>query len=234
MKTSKKLNLILVGICMALAAVLLWGIKPAFADDNNVTTVNSTDDSEYDEYKLAAPGPGENLTVIVKEPEKQVDPPAPAPITNVTNVVKVVSRLHLRGGFTAGMMAMTEEKETFNAGLIGEIGTSALRVQGTFRVGDYKDGVSLNGGLAAMVVDKHFRSGLGVDLLYESDLLNLSGEVAKERLVGLSLHLGYIVHSHLVVDGFLGAGVVTTQIPNGRQTQPAVYGGLSLSYLWGR
>lgn len=232
----KKIDKAYIVIGLLIAAVLLWGPKPAFAqseknDDGTVVNKVGSDD-KYDYYKMSGPGPDQNLTVIVQPLEKQTDevvaPPASTPpVVNVKNVT-VVSRLHLRGGFTVGTFL-----DEFNAGLTGEIGTSALRVQGTFRVGNYKDGVALNGGLAAMVVDKHFQSGLGVDLLYGSDLSRRAGETAKERLVGLSLHLG-LIYGHVVVDGFVGLGSVTTQIPNGRQTQPGVYGGLSLSYLWGK
>ena len=215
----------------------------AFAQKKSDRTVHIplVKPGENSKIVLPVPGPGENITVIVDVP---VLKPRKAAVQRKviylpTRIVEVQqgSGLHLRGGLTTEVGAPGRQRASFTGGLIGEIGyaDSPWSLQGTFRAGNCKDGnVAINSGLAAMrSVHKYLRVGLGADLLYCSDVSSHPKEKADERIVGGSLRLE-IELSHIVMGGSIGVGAATVPVPGDRETQPALYGGLNVSYLWGR
>lgn len=236
MKTNKSVrNLVL----FAVGVVLILLARTATADDTVHIPV-STDPADQ-QYVLPAPGPGENLTVVVEVPvddtHKVVE--TPTYVTNLgdTTVVHKGTSVRLRGGLTTGMMIMGGLiNPSVTAGLIGEIGhkKSAWSLQGAFRAGMCEDGVALDSSLAAMGrMSKNLRAGLGADLLYCSDVSSHPKEMAKTRLVGGSFRLEVNV-GPFAFTGSIGAGAFTMPIPEDRITQATVYGGATLSYMWGK
>ena len=199
-------------------------------------TVHVKPSKEGGTYNFPAPAPGENLTVIVD----QQPSPALTPVTKnyVTNVTQ--QGFSLRGGLTAGVALPGRAKSSFTGGLIGEIGhaDSLWRLQGTFRAGNCKNGdskgVALNSGLAAMgTITENFRAGIGTDLLYCSDVSDHPKEKASKRIVGGSLRLEF-VDGRFSVAGSIGMGAATIPTPGDRETKAVLFGGVNVSYLWGK
>ncbi|MEK7131837.1 MAG: hypothetical protein AAB797_03885 [Patescibacteria group bacterium] len=207
--------------------------------ENNQHVVHFSAEKDKDtEMVLSAPGPGENLTVIVDVPVRTRKAAAPARtyITKqyVTNV-QSGSNLHLRGGVSIGLGFPARHDSSFTGGLIGQIGyaDSPWVLETTFRAGNCKKGVALNTGLAAMRnVAKNFRMGVGADLLYCSDVSDHPAEKADERVVGGSFRL-QSEQGHFIVAASIGVGAATYPVPGDRKTAAVFYEGLSVSYLWG-
>ena len=177
---------------------------------------------------IKVPGAGKDVIVEV-----------PYTVQRIHEVSPAEGNLRLRGGLSAGIGHADGMRMSYTGGLIGEIGFagSPWRLQGTFRAGNCntgEKGMALNSGLAVMhATSKHLRMGLGADLLYCSNIYDAPKEKASERVVGGSLRLE-LVDGRFSVAATAGGGAATAPIPGGRETKPALYGGLTLSYLWGK
>ncbi len=172
-----------------------------------------------------APPPGEDFTVVVDLP----------PSGASKSVAGRRGGFFLRGGIGTGIMFPGSDKLSLSGGLIGEVGhaKSLWALDATFRVGNCEGGLAINSGLAVMrTVAGNFRVGVGGDLLYCSNVSDHTKEVAIERVVGGSFHLGY-AQNHLVLGASVGVGARTIPIPGDRETAGVLYGGFSISYLWG-
>lgn len=218
----KKITLFAVTLMLTMVSLLTNEVKSAMADDD-----------EYDEYTLQAPDPGENLTVVVDVEEAEPDKKISYTPTNIYYPAKE-SRYHVRGGVGTGIMFPGRGTPSFTGGLSGELYTSSVAVEGTFQVGNCQSGIALNSGLAVLgIVNKHLRAGVGADLLYCSNVSSDPKEKAKERVVGGSFRVE-LVYGHVVVGGLVGMGAITYQVPESRETDPSLYGGVNIAYRWGK
>lgn len=201
-----------------------------------MTSVALADDTKSDgttkvpeDVVITVPGSGPDVVVNVPYPVPQIHEFTPAP-----------GNLRLRGGFSAAAGFPARSYPSLTDGLIGEIGhaDSQWRLQATFRAGSCKEGwgdLALDSGLAVMrSVNKHFRAGLGADLMYCANVSSHPQEKSGERILGGSFLLNVEITNHLVVGGSIGMGAATIPTPGDRDTQLVLYGGVNMSHLWGK
>ena len=188
-----------------------------------------------EDVTIKVPGAGEDQVVEVPYVIQRIHEVAPS-----TTYVRKGSNLHLRGGLSTGFGFSGRTDPSYTGGLTGQIGyaDSTWRLEATFRAGSCKKGwgdVALDSGLALMGnISKNFRAGIGADLLYCSDVSDdLPKEKADERVVGGSFRLA-LEQGHISVAGSIGVGAATIPIPGDRETKAVLFGGLSVSVLWGK
>ncbi len=243
------MNKKMIVFCSALAFMIgvlsLYGIKDVGAQEadakNRAVRIPVSADDKDQAFEVPTAAPGEIMTVYIdlpaddEEADKVIE--SPIDITDLPATPARGSKFHLRGGLSTGGVGGTDHsKPSFSGGLIGEISTNSLSLQGTFRAGNCLSGrgLGLNSGLALLGrVQKKVRAGLGADLLYCSDVFNTPKEKASERIVGGSFLLDVEIANHFVVGGSIGIGVATVPVLGGLSHTPVLYGGISIAYLWG-
>lgn len=210
-----------------IAFVVLMTTSIARADE----TVTLAPSQQETTRVLQAPGPGENLIITVEIPEEA---PAPAP---VPKVVYRGSRLVLRGGPSIGGSYVSGGESSYTGGVVGQLGRkkSSWQLQADFRLGSCADDrLAIEGGLAVMhMAVRHFRFGLGMDLLYCSDTQARPMEQAVERVVSASVKMAY-EFGPLALEASIGVGQKTEPTPGSRHTEDVGIVGLSVSYLFGK
>ena len=235
-------------VILSVVFILLVLVNTVFAQEAQRPTVDHTvhisaEEGKDTEMMVAAPGPGENLTVIVEVPMRmrKVAPPVVTRVTNISLANPPHTHksgcLYLRGGLGVGAIYGNLTTNVVSmAGLVGGIGytdDSPWRLRGRFNVGKCRaDTVAIGGSLAAMRrLRGNFWVGAGADLFYCTDTSSHPKEQSAKRFVGGSVRMAY-ERGHFLFEEWIGVVRVTFPIPGGRANHPAVIGGFSASYLF--
>jgi hypothetical protein len=203
--------------------VFLMMASTAFAETKSGTTEVQKD------IKIPVPGLKEDVVVEVPYIVEEVRE-VTLPKSNVTH--HYGNSFQLRGGLTVGAGFPARKDPSLTVGLTGQVGKtdSPWALQADFRAGNCKGGLALNSGLGVTrLVRRHFRAGLGADLLYCSDVNSHPKEMATERIVGGSLRL-QVEEGHLSLSVLAGVGRADHQIPDGRAKEVVLYQELAVAY----
>lgn len=213
----------------ALLALLiaLLGAARAYAEEKTVVVGVKDADKPI---VLPAPKAGENLNVIVEVPVPTAVKTTPVPVLAKSNI-------SLRGGIGFSYFTDTEGV-AWTGDLVGQIGfrSSPWRVRARLGFGEARYNTrAVSGSLALMrrIPSTDWHLGVSVDGLATINENTHPRETVKEGFGGVSGRLAY-EQGNFLLEGFVSWGEHGTRAAGDTPEELGFFGGVTLTYMWGR